>query len=121
MSAKKLSDLDNAYNFPSIEQLLTNPSAPPEKPKKKPKKEEAKKEVQTKESEIEDPEEEELVNVIDKSKVGRPKVLQGEYKAISAKLKKENYVFAKTVGGKYGGMVGYINWLIEEDRKRRKK
>lgn len=60
----------------------------------------------------------ELVNVIDKSNVGRPKILQGVYKPISARLKMENYEYARLVGGKYGGMNGYINWLIEEDRKK---
>lgn len=63
----------------------------------------------------------ELVNVIDKSNVGRPKVLQGVYKPISARLKMENYEYARLVGGKYGGMNGYINWLIEEDMKKSNK
>ncbi len=59
-----------------------------------------------------------LINVIDKSKVGRPKILEGEYKPISARLKIECYTHARLVGGKYGGMNGYINYLIEQDMKK---
>jgi hypothetical protein len=58
-----------------------------------------------------------LINVIDKSKVGRPKTLQGEYKPISARLKMENYEYARIVGGKYGGMNAYLNYLVEQDMK----
>ena len=61
-----------------------------------------------------------LVDVMDKSNVGRPKTW-GAYKNISARLKMENYEFARSVSGIYGGMIGYINWLIEEDRKRREQ
>ena len=64
--------------------------------------------------------ESELVNVIDKSHVGRPKILEGIYKNISGRLKMENYEHARKVGGIYGGMNAYLNWLIEEDIKRRK-
>ncbi len=60
----------------------------------------------------------ELINVIDKSNVGRPKILEGVYKPISARLKMENYEHARNVGGKYGGMNAYINWLIEQDMKK---
>lgn len=59
-----------------------------------------------------------LINVIDKSRVGRPKVLEGVYKPISARLKQENYEHARIVGGKYGGMNAYLNWLIEQDMKK---
>lgn len=62
-----------------------------------------------------------LINVIDKSHVGRPKTLKGTYKPISARLKMENYVFARNEGGKYGGMNAYINYLIEKDIKRNRK
>ena len=62
-----------------------------------------------------------LINVIDKSHVGRPKTLKGTYKPISARLKMENYVFARNEGGKYGGMNAYINYLIEKDLKRKSK
>lgn len=62
-----------------------------------------------------------LINVIDKSHVGRPKTLKGTYKPISARLKMENYVFARNEGGKYGGMNAYINYLIEKDIKRKRK
>ncbi len=61
-----------------------------------------------------------IINVIDKSNVGRPKILQGVYKPISARLKMENYEHAKLVGGRYGGMNGYINYLIEQDIKKSK-
>lgn len=57
----------------------------------------------------------ELINVIDKSHVGRPKVLEGVYKPISARLKIENYEYARKVGGRFGGMNAYINYLIEQD------
>lgn len=62
-----------------------------------------------------------LVNVMDKSNVGRPKVLTGVYKPISTRLKVENYEYARKIGGIYGGLTGYLNWLIEEDKKRRFK
>ena len=62
-----------------------------------------------------------LINVIDKSHVGRPKTLKGTYKPISARLIMENYVFARNEGGKYGGMNAYINYLIEKDIKRNRK
>lgn len=62
-----------------------------------------------------------LINVIDKSHVGRPKTLKGTYKPISARLKMENYVFARNEGGKYGGMNAYINYLIEKDLKKKSK
>ena len=58
-----------------------------------------------------------LIEVIDKSHMGRPKVYQGEYKTISGRLKKENYEHARMVGGRFGGMNAYINWLIELDNK----
>ena len=61
----------------------------------------------------------ELINVIDKSKVGRPKLYDGVYKPISARLKMENYEYARNVGGRFGGMNAYINYLIEQDRKRK--
>lgn len=51
-----------------------------------------------------------------KKKAGRPKTLEGEYKPISARLKIENYNYAKEVGGRYGGINGYLNYLIEQDR-----
>lgn len=57
-----------------------------------------------------------LVEVTDKSRVGRPS--QGESKNLSVKLKIENYYHARLVGGKYGGMTAYINYLIEQDRKK---
>lgn len=60
-----------------------------------------------------------LVQVVDKSKMGRPKVLTGEYKPISTRLKLENLEYAKKISGIYGGLTGYLNWLIEEDKKRR--
>ncbi len=60
-----------------------------------------------------------LITVIDKSNVGRPKILQGVYKPISARLKMENYEHARKVGGRFGGMNAYINYLIEQDRKRK--
>lgn len=63
----------------------------------------------------------EFINVIDKSHVGRPKTLVGTYKAISARLKMENYVFARKEGGRYGGMNAYINYLIEKDQKRKNR
>lgn len=63
----------------------------------------------------------EFINVIDKSHVGRPKTLVGTYKAISARLKMENYVFARKEGAMYGGMNAYINYLIEKDLKRKSK
>lgn len=56
-----------------------------------------------------------IVSVIDKSKVGRPKILEGVYKPISARLKMENYEFVRINGGKYGGMNGYLNYLIEQE------
>ena len=62
----------------------------------------------------------EFINVIDKSHVGRPKKLEGTYKAISARLKMENYIFAKNEGWRYGGMNAYINYLIEKDQKRKR-
>ena len=62
-----------------------------------------------------------FINVIDKSHVGRPKTLIGTYKAISARLKMENYVFARKEGAMYGGMNAYINYLIEKDLKRKSK
>ena len=62
-----------------------------------------------------------FINVIDKSHVGRPKTLVGTYKAISARLKRENYVFARKEGAMYGGMNAYINYLIEKDLKRKSK
>lgn len=68
-----------------------------------------KKEKEKKESSV-------LVNVTDKSKVGRPKQ-EGEYKNVSARLKLENYEHARLVGGKYGGVTAYINYLIEQDMK----
>lgn len=61
-----------------------------------------------------------LINVINKSNVGRPKILEGVYKPISARLKMENYEHARLVGGKYGGMNAYLNWLIEQDMKNTK-
>ncbi len=61
-----------------------------------------------------------LVNVIDKSNVGRPKEYDGVYKKISARLKMENYEYARIVGGRYGGMNAFINWLIEEHKKNNK-
>ena len=63
------------------------------------------------------PKESELIQVIDKSRVGRPKVLEGVYKPISARLKMENYEHARKVGGRFGGMNAYINYLIEQDIK----
>ena len=66
------------------------------------------------------PKEPAIIKVIDKSNVGRPKVLQGVYKPISARLKLENYEHARLVGGRYGGMNGYINYLIEQDMKKDK-
>ena len=61
-----------------------------------------------------------LINVIDKSNLGRPKAWQpGTYKDISARLKIENYEHARIVGGVYGGVTAYINWLIEEDIRRK--
>lgn len=57
-----------------------------------------------------------LIEVTDKSRVGRPKGAEG--KNISAKLKIENYNHARIVGGKYGGMTAYINYLIEQDRNK---
>ncbi len=63
--------------------------------------------------------ESELIQVIDKSRVGRPKVLEGIYKPISARLKMENYEHARKVGGRFGGMNAYINYLIEQDMKNR--
>lgn len=62
-----------------------------------------------------------FINVIDKSHVGRPKTLTGTYKAISARLKMENYIFARKEGAMYGGMNAYINYLIEKDLKRKSK
>ena len=62
-----------------------------------------------------------LISVIDKSRVGRPKALEGEYKPISARLKMENYEHARLEGGKYGGMNAYINYLIEQDRLNKQK
>lgn len=57
-----------------------------------------------------------LINVIDKSMMGRPKAWQpGTFKDISARLKIENYEHARIVGGMYGGITAYINWLIEQD------
>ena len=76
--------------------------------------EKAKQELETKNASIM---ESDLVNVIDKSNVGRPKVLTGVYKPISARLKIENYEHARKVGGRFGGMNAYINWLIEQDMK----
>lgn len=61
-----------------------------------------------------------LIDVTDKSKVGRPKVYKEETKVISVKLKMSNYEQARTVGGLYGGYTGYINYLIEQDIKQRK-
>lgn len=61
-----------------------------------------------------------FIKVIDKSHVGRPKKLEGTYKAISARLKMENYIFAKNEGWRYGGMNAYINYLIEKDQKRKR-
>lgn len=61
-----------------------------------------------------------FISVIDKSHVGRPKKLEGTYKAISARLKMENYIFAKNEGWRYGGMNAYINYLIEKDQKRKR-
>lgn len=58
-----------------------------------------------------------LINVIDKSAVGRPKVSNDVYKSISTRLKVENYEYARIVGGKYGGITAYLNYLIEQDRK----
>ena len=60
-----------------------------------------------------------LVNVMDKSRVGRPK-REGYYQKISLNLKAENLIYAKSVGGKYGGVTGYINYLIEQDMKNNK-
>ena len=57
-----------------------------------------------------------LIEVTDKSRVGRPK--EGESQKISAKLKIENYYHARLVGGKYGGITAYINYLIEQDMKK---
>ena len=62
----------------------------------------------------------ELIDVIDKSNVGRPKLYDGVYKPISARLKMENYEYARIAGGKYGGMNAFINWLIEEHKKNNK-
>lgn len=56
-----------------------------------------------------------LIDVIDKSMMGRPKAWQpGTFKDISARLKIENYEHARIVGGMYGGITAYINWLIEQ-------
>ncbi|WP_044916641.1 hypothetical protein [Butyrivibrio sp. WCE2006] len=60
-----------------------------------------------------------LINVMDKSRVGRPK-REGYYHKISLNLKAENLMYAKSVGGKYGGVTGYINYLIEQDMKKNK-
>lgn len=60
-----------------------------------------------------------LINVTDKSAVGRPK-RPGVYKMASIKLKEENYIYGKAIGGVYGGLTGYINYLIEQDRKNHK-
>ena len=60
-----------------------------------------------------------FINVIDKSHVGRPKTLVGTYKAISARLKMENYVFARKEGAMYGGMNAYINYLIERSKEKK--
>lgn len=60
-----------------------------------------------------------LIDVIDKSKVGRPK--EGETKKILVSLKIDNYYHARLVGGKYGGMTAYVNYLIEQDRKKEQK
>lgn len=57
-----------------------------------------------------------LIDVIDKSKVGRPK--EGESKKILVNLKIDNYYHARLIGGKYGGMTAYVNYLIEQDRKK---
>lgn len=61
-----------------------------------------------------------LIDVMDKSKVGRPKVHEEDTKLISVKLKISNYEHARTVGGVYGGYTGYINYLIEQDIRNRK-
>ncbi len=55
-----------------------------------------------------------LIHVMDKSNVGRPKK-PGEHTKISATLKMENYAYAKINSGKYGGLTGYLNYLIEQD------
>lgn len=110
----------DSIKFPSMQDILagTEPAKKevPEKaaePVAEPVKEDPK---------VEDPKQEaqetKLIEVIDKSNVGRPKVLTGVYKPISARLKMENYEHARVVGGRFGGMNAYINWLIEEDMKR---
>lgn len=60
-----------------------------------------------------------LINVTDKSKVGRPKVYE-DSKVISVRLKMSNYEQVRILGGLYGGYTGYINYLIEQDIKQRK-
>ena len=63
-----------------------------------------------------------VVNVVPTTPVMpvAPKAWQpGTYKDISARLKIENYEHARIVGGVYGGVTAYINWLIEEDIRRR--
>ncbi|MBR1477768.1 MAG: hypothetical protein IJ608_07390 [Lachnospiraceae bacterium] len=57
----------------------------------------------------------EPIQVMDNKKRG-PKPAPGEHKMISARLKKENYDFAMAKSGKYKGLTGYINYLIEQDR-----
>lgn len=58
----------------------------------------------------------ELIDVMPKRNLGRPKTYEEETKFISCRLKVSNYEYAKINGGRYGGVTGYINYLIEKDR-----
>ena len=57
-----------------------------------------------------------IIEVMPKGAIGRPKVYEEETKFISCRLKVSNYEYAKIHGGRFGGVTGYINYLIEKDR-----
>lgn len=52
---------------------------------------------------------------------GRPKKYQGECKNIKLVLPLETHNFLQEYGGKYGGVTGYIQHLVDEEINRRSK
>ena len=51
---------------------------------------------------------------------GRPKKYNEPMTWIKVQLPNSNYMYIKEKGWKYGGMTGYINHLIEQERDRNK-
>lgn len=56
----------------------------------------------------------------DKSRVGRPRQ-EGEFKMVSVRLTLENYETAIIDGAQYGGLTGFVNYLIRTYSENNKK